>query len=262
MKIVIPSHNRPDSQITLNSIPKSYRENTFIVVRKGEQEEKYKHLSNEVNILALECNDISTKRDAITKHFAGEKIWMVDDDCTLFNASFIEEKDVIKLISETSEEDFYEFIEYTSELLDKYPHGVVRPAVFARGKNYMPYRLNTWAFTNTFLNLKTLNSQDLNYTYSNYAEDVVAFLSVIDSGYDSFCLSKWMIKSQKPGKPGGMTGIRNEKLMTDAAIKINGKFPKHTRLKKGYAIDGHQPTTLIVAPKKKPKIKTLEEFMQ
>jgi hypothetical protein len=43
-----------------------------------------------------------------------------------------------------------------------------------------------------------------------------------------------MIQSQKPGKTGGMTDVRNPHMMTKANIKINKKFPRHTIFFKYY----------------------------
>lgn len=268
MKIVIPSHNRYDYIKTLDSIPESYYKNTYIVVRTGEQEKLYSSYKDKLNVVALDCHDISSKRDLICRHFANEKIWMVDDDCTLFDAEVKEYENGNAFCRPTiraSEESFYEFIEYSLPLLDKYPHGIVLPHIFPKGKDYMPYKLNVWGITNAMLNLKILTADDLNYTYCNHSEDVVAFLSVIDKGYHSFCLAKWMIRTLKPGKPGGITDVRTTKMVSEAAIKINKRFPKHTGLKEGWPLaDGSIPTTLIVRPKK-PKNQTfqpLESFME
>lgn len=262
MKIIIPTHNRYDRLITLSFIPKSYHHNVFLVVRSGEQEERYSKAfqsrsffeddyENNVNILAFDgLTGIHDKRHAIAKHFKGEKIWMVDDDCILKPAEIVTPTypnkdgkilDIIKMCKNVvTESQFYEFIEYASDLLDKYPHGIVRPGIFPRGEDYWPYRLNTWAFTNAFLNLKTLEPESLNYDFVNHTEDAVAFLSVLEQGYDSFLLSKWMIKSEKPGEPGGMTGVRNSKMMDAANEKIHKRFPAHTRLQEGYSIDGEE----------------------
>ena len=256
MKLVIPSHNRFSNVITLDIIPKKYLKDTYIVVRDEEQQSLYSHY--DCNVLVLDCNSIATKRDAICRHFAGEKIWMIDDDCLLYNAELVEYVNHlgkthtnIKPTTPVTEEDFDEFIDYVSNLLDKYPHGAVRPHIFVRNKNYLPYRLNTWAFTNVLLNLSIIDADFLDYTFVEHSEDLVAFLNVIESEYDNFCLSKWLIKTKKPGNPGGMTDIRNAEMITNAHIKINKKFPKHTKLKEGYEIDGHRPQTLRVRPKKR-----------
>jgi hypothetical protein len=254
MKIIIPSHNRSDSVKPLLFIPKSFYNNTYIVVRSGEQEQLYAKYKDIVNVVAIDnLSGIADKRDAICRMFTGEKIWMLDDDCILHNSILDEKKDIIKTTNMVNDKEFYEFIKYVDNLLDTYPHGVVRPALFARGRRYMPYRLNTWAFTNTLLNLSVLTPEDLDYTYVKHTEDAHAFLNIIDQGHTSFCLSKWMIKSDKPGKPGGMTDVRTTEMINDAHIKLNKKFPRHTKLKQGYSLKTNNqtisPIALVIRPK-------------
>lgn len=265
MKIVIPSHNRHYNVMPIKFIPESYYDKTFIVTRKGEQEKLYSSYKDKVNVLSLDCNNISSKRDMICRHFDNELIWMLDDDCLLYDAvvhQVDETRTRIKITEQVSEESFYNFIDYCTEMLQTYPHGIVRPALFARPKSYMPYRLNMWSFTNAMLNLKILKADDLEYNFSSHSEDVVAFLNTIEKGYQSFCLSKWMLKSERPGKPGGMTEIRTAKMITEATNKIHKKFPDHTKVKRGYPLkDGTVPLTLKIRPKTKPS-STLEKFME
>ena len=145
-----------------------------------------------------------------------------------------------------------------------YPHGIVKNHIFPKTKDFFPYKLNAWGFTNTMLNLKILTADDLDYNYSDHSEDVVAFLNTIDKGYQSFLLTKWMIKSAY-GKPGGMTEIRTAEMQTAATKRIHKKFPQHTRLKKGWPLkDGTIPLTLIIRPKipKEVTSETLETFME
>ena len=49
MKIVIPSHNRSESIRSLEMVPDSYSKNVYIVVRSGEQYEKYKKYEDKYN---------------------------------------------------------------------------------------------------------------------------------------------------------------------------------------------------------------------
>lgn len=256
MKIVIPSHNRYDSVLTLNSIPEKYRDNTYIIVRQGEQEQLYKSYKNKANILSFpNLTGIHDKRNAICQHFAGDKIWMIDDDCSIHSASYYEDKDIIRADTNkiVSEQEFDHFIDYTSNLLDQFPHGVVRPTIFPRGKSYWPYRLNTWAFTNVMLNLNTIDAELLKYDRFYHSEDLYAMLNIINAGYDSFCLSKWMIKTVKPGNRGGMTDSRSVKMMNDVARAINEEYPQYTKIESGYRLKGmiEDPLVLRVRIRKK-----------
>lgn len=257
MKIVIPTHNRSDNVVTLNSIPSTYYKDTYLVVREGEQYEKYKHYEDIVNVVSFQnLSGIHDKRHAICKHFAGEKIWMVDDDCSLHPAAYNAEKDIIRADTTriVDHSEFDNFIIYSSDLLDKYPHGVIRPTIFPRGKSYWPYRLNTWAFTNVMLNLGKIDADLLRYDKFDHSEDLYAMLNVIDAGHDSFCLSKWMIKTVKPGNPGGMTGVRSVEMMNVVAKEIHREYPQYTKIETGYRLNGmnEDPLVLRVRIRKKP----------
>lgn len=268
LKIVIPSHNRHDTLSTINFIPDSYAKNVYIAVRSGEQYENYKIYEDKYNVIAFDnLTGIHDKRDAIARHFAGQRIWMIDDDCILNTTRYDKEKDRIIINKEmVNEEQFYEFLDFVDNLLYECPYIVVRPAIFPKGKTYWPYRKNSWGFTNAILDLNVLNADMLQYSLLNHSEDLVAFLSTIEAGYDTALLSKWMIKSNKPGAKGGMSDVRTGKMIEHANITINKMFPQHTRLReKAYTlknangkVDDH--VGIVVRPKVKRKA-TLEKFL-
>ena len=233
MKIVIPSHMRADQQILLTrSIPESFKD-VYIAVRE-EQADAYAIHSDRATILPFKgLTGIHDKRDAIARHFAGEKIWMIDDDCILCNTQINDEKGTLGGSAEPfTESDFYEMYNYTKDLLDTYYHGVAAWTVFPRVKKDYPYKLNKWGGGNTFLNLAKIDADLLQYNWLDHSEDLVAYLSVVDAGYDSFNLVKWLFKTVKTGQAGGMTEFRNNhnELITNANIAINKRWPQHTKL--------------------------------
>jgi hypothetical protein len=155
IKIAIPSYQRPNNVITLNNIPLSYKDNTYLFVRPDEYE-SYKHYETQVKIVQLKnCNNIGDTRQYIAEYFAGEKLWMLDDDIKIFNSYYNEEKNVIRTDKNTIDEtQFYECLAYIEQILEHYYHGNLRFRIFPRGKKYWPYKINTYGYTNTFLNLE------------------------------------------------------------------------------------------------------------
>lgn len=228
MKIIIPSHNRADAMISLNFIPASFKDNTFIAVRSGEQEKMYAKYSDRATILPFDnLTCLGDKRDAVARYFAGEKIWMVDDDCTLHNHK-IDNKGLLKHGTVVSEKDFYEFVDYAEKLLDTNPLGVVWHCKFPRLAELMlPHIYNKYVYSNVFLNLKTLNADMLGYHGLPMGEDVTAFLKVFDLGYDNFLLTNWVINTKAPGRPGGCTDIRTVETLNKYAEYIQSQFPQH-----------------------------------
>ena len=117
IKIIIPSYKRSNKLVFQQWIPKSFYSNVYIIVRE-EEEEAYKFLEGMINVVYLSgITGIHDKRHEITKLFANEKIWMVDDDVTIhdtYNADgWRRHNDQV-----ISESQFYDLINETSNLLD------------------------------------------------------------------------------------------------------------------------------------------------
>jgi hypothetical protein len=167
---------------------------------------------------------------------------MIDDDTTLINTEYNQEKDVVKKLSvPITDKDFYSFIEYSNDLLNTYQHGMVSRLVFPIGIKSYPYVVNKWTGAgggNTFLDLETLNPDDLGYAKIECAEDMYAFLSIIKRGFKSFVLSKWATKAPAPGKSGGITDVRTVNKVNDAMIFVHSEFPEYTTLKTGFKYGG------------------------
>lgn len=234
MKIVIPSYKRSGKLVFDKWIPESFYKNVYVVIRE-EESKLYSHLENKVNLICLSnIEGIHDKRYEITKIFKNEKIWMVDDDVIVHGTY---NDDGWRRIHENpiSENEFYSLIEETAELLDRFPYGVVRTKGPFRFSFTMPeIELNTWNYTNTFLNLKTLDADFLGYNQVYHGEDIWAFCSVHKGGYETFCYNKCFSVSPSPSKKlesGGMSHIRKGKLMSDSHKKIVENFPEYVKLK-------------------------------
>ena len=234
IKIIIPSYKRSNKLVFQQWIPKSFYSNVYIIVRE-EEEEAYKFLEGMINVVYLSgITGIHDKRHEITKLFANEKIWMVDDDVTIhdtYNADgWRRHNDQV-----ISESQFYDLINETSNLLDKYPYGVIRTkGPFRFPFNKPEIELNTWNYTNTFLNLSIVNSNILGCDQVEHAEDIWAFCSVHKLKYETFCYNKFFSISPPPKKNkenGGMSQIRKGKMMTDSHKKIVENFPEYVKLK-------------------------------
>lgn len=250
IKIVIPTHKRSDKARYLNFVPKSYLKNVYLAIRDNESEDYRHHLDNGVNIVTFtNLTGIHDKRNAIVKHFKGDRIWMLDDDTELTDVVIREEKRTLKS-ADIGEESFYEFISYCNDLLDEYPMGIVRPFMFPVNEKSLPYEINKWSGSNVMLDLNVLNADILEYNYLSYFEDRVGYLNTIDRGYNVFNLTKWMVKTDKPGKPGGCRDLRSEEIIEQTAIAFHEKFPQYTSLMESkYIFPGHTAPTKTVKMK-------------
>ena len=268
LKIIIPSYKRHTKLVFKKWIPESFYKNVYVVVREEERDD-YKFLENDTNVIYLSnITGIHDKRHEITKIFANEKIWMIDDDVTIHD-TYNHDGWRRHYNHTINEHQFYALLDEVNILLDKYPYGVIRtkgPFKFSYGKPEI--ELNTWNYTNTFLNLSILNSNVLGYDKVEYAEDIWAFCSVHKLNYETFCYNKLFSVSPPPKKnkdSGGMSHIRNAKIMTQSHKKIAETFPEYVKLKTPkkqlnfLQIDDSIPLiTSIKIRKRKKEFSTLE----
>lgn len=236
MKIVIPTYKRPEGKLDVLEngwIPESFYKRVYVCIRNTQEEkERYAHLEGKVNIVPFNMADdsgIPEKREAICKHFAGEKIWMMDDDIKIVSCHTIPEKDYVIKEKELSEESFYELINYSIELLEDMPFGVIGTGTFVKGVDIYPLGLNRWGAFSSFINLEQLTAEDLGYTKVRYYEDIAAFCAAIEKGYNNFYITKWQLIIGKE-KEGGNAAARHADIMQQAAYDLHKLYPKHIRL--------------------------------
>ena len=229
INIVIPSYQRSDKVVTLDSIPLSYKDNVYLYVRP-EEYELYKHFENRCNIVQLEnCENIGDTRQFIVEHMKNKKIWMLDDDLKIFKAHLNEEVNIIrneKLV--VNEQQFYDCLTLIENYMDTYYHGHLRLPLFPKGKSYWPARVNTWGFTNVFFNLEKLDVKNIDYKHMTLCEDMYVFLSLIDQGYDRVSIAEYQIMGSPPNAKGGCSTYRTIENHNRALEYIHEKFPLHT----------------------------------
>lgn len=260
MKIVIPTFGRPNGQIDILEkgwIPEEYYPNVYVCIRNSMTEyDRYKHLEKKVNLVALDVpmmSGIPEKRDAICRHFAGEKIWMCDDDIDIVSAHINDEKSYIIKDKELRPCCFRELIHTANGLLEVMPYGAVATGYFPRPKISWPIALNRWSAFNSFINLGMLTADDLGFTRVKYYEDIAAWLSAIDKGYNNFTLYKWLLKIGKE-KEGGNAGARIPETMEEASKVLHSLYPDHIKLQDKARDKKHnRKIYLRVLPKGVPK---------
>lgn len=82
MQLVIPTHNRPFKQTTLESLPPELREDTLLVVSNQEEAEILKRRHKYVRIAPVKT--IADKRQWIMENVVVDKLFMLDDDMYFF----------------------------------------------------------------------------------------------------------------------------------------------------------------------------------
>lgn len=262
MKIVIPSHNRPENEKYLSYVPKDRLGDVTIVVRAGEQEKLYeRHLQNGVSVIGVPgLTGIHDKRDWIAREFAGEKIIVMDDDVALCKSVPVGPREWLRL--RPLEEGDFEKMEAELEiLLDAMPFGLLGNTIFPH-KVGPKYRLNKWNGGSCILNLREIDADILNYREFRLCSDMVAFLNVISAGYDTFWNCDWMIDLQQ-GDTGGCHEFRTPDLIEECFEAIHRKFPLLTKWYQAkYTFPGHDRAarSLQVIPQRIQKMRRRGEL--
>lgn len=229
VKIAIPSYKRSDDQVTLDFLPKSYKENIFLFIRKEEYND-YSKYENKCNIVTMDnVKDIGETRQFIIEYMNGSKLLMLDDDLHIAE-TYIDAKDIIRNNKiPLNESKFYEFIDYLDKEMDEFYHGNLRIHIFPKNvKSDYPARVNSFCFTNGFFNLEKLKLEDINFKELDLCEDLYVFLSLIKLGYDALSISKYRCEGKKSNAAGGCSEYRTIEKQNRAYEKINELFPEST----------------------------------
>lgn len=235
IKIAIPSYKRPNDVTTISWIPLEYHENIYLFVR-AEEYAAYAAKYSTVNIVQLSnVNNIGETRQRIVEHLANEKLWMIDDDVFL-HRSFVDKSKwrgyhTIRAHKKipVGNADFYDAIEFIEDQMRLgFVHGSYLPAIFPRNTLNYPTRINTWSFSNTFLDLTRIPTDLLVYEKMDQLEDMYQWLTLCKAGFDSVTMINFLTSSSKSNSPGGCSSYRNVTNFNNACNKILKDFPEYT----------------------------------
>lgn len=250
IKICIPSYKRIGNVETLNSIPLSYKHNVYLYVRQEEHAGYQAAYGSRCNVVALPpVSNIGETRQAICMAHMGERIWMMDDDLTI-KPVYFSDKGIIRAKQKKfplTEDDFYDCLDYLDSLMDSgLSHGAVRISLFPRPKDlYYPHRVNSFGFTNTYLDLSRIPANLIKYDAIELMEDVYQYVTLRSNGYDSAYISKYLVKSAPSNAAGGCSEYRTIERWNKAAQKILDEFPEYTTLQKRHYSLGMKDDTVI-----------------
>lgn len=254
IQFVIPSYQRPDSVLALEMFPGGYV--PHIIVRAEEQEAYEKNYGHKAKIVPITgVTGIADTRRKITEMYAGQRIWMLDDD-TYLTTSYIRTRDNRRVSNKTkmTQEEFDLLNEETNLWMDLgFVHGHGRYPVFLMPGITMPYRENSYGFTNTFYDLTQITAEDIGYGITSLCEDCYSFLRLISKGYNHLAVMKYVAITGKAGAPGGCSTIRDNSKHNEALAKIVEDFPQYAKfwdkkLKNGQEqnlFGGSEPTKRI-----------------
>jgi hypothetical protein len=195
INIVIPSYKRLGMVTTLDSIPSEYRDSTFLAVRVEEADMYDQKYGHRCRILPLTgVSHIGDTRQAIVNHFAGTRLWMMDDDLRFYKVATNEVTGKLFNDFKVTPEYWGEMLALAERAMDEgFSHGgiSVRAALLdASGR--LPWRPNDYHYTNTWLDLSVLPIDKINYAPHNLLEDLNVFMDLVLAGFNSATIYEYV----------------------------------------------------------------------
>lgn len=242
IKICIPSYKRCGHVLTLNSIPLSYRDNTFLYVRDSEYQEYYAKYHLRCNVIPLEnVNNIGETRQKIVEHQLNQKIFMLDDDMQL-KTTRVDFKGIVRPAAKGTlwaDSDFYELIEFVNETMDAgFAHGGLHLTLFPRAAaTHYPYKINLFASGAIFYDLTRIPLGLFKFNEWAVLEDQFMFLTLCNAGFDSAKIHKWLAKiyvsTSAPAAftKGGCFESRTVDVWNNSARRLHSLFPESIMLR-------------------------------
>tara|TARA_Y100000310_G_scaffold249723_1_gene255802 strand:- start:918 stop:1754 length:837 start_codon:yes stop_codon:yes gene_type:complete len=230
IKIVIPTLERINNQITYNNLPLKYKKNVYFIVREHERKEitkKYK----EAIVLTLPKNvekGIGPTREWIMNFFKNDKIFVCDDDLTFLKREINQNKKLIT--NKMLDNDFDDLFNLILQKMNEgFVHGGLGNTISPPSIKYYPLNINARIMTNVFYNCPKL-PKNINYSRCHPSEDFDANLQLLKKGFKNILFTNYII-SEIPYKTGGCETYRTLDVHNDAQKLLKKLHPNFVKLK-------------------------------
>lgn len=267
INICIPSYKRSNDVKTLDSIPLTHKDNTYLYVRKEEFDEYSSHYGHRCNVIPLtNVTNIGETRQKIIEHQYGNRIYVLDDDISIHKA-YIDHLGWVRCEKQNVAQDnsFTELLTAIDNLIDIGAlHGGLRNSIYGLNHNpshsayrpsQQPYFVNGYTFTNQWFDLSRLPLSIFVYKDWVVLEDTAQWCNLVANGYDSARLSTFQINTVFDGNTGGVWETRTLDVWNSSAKSLKEKFPEYITLVIGkYSlkmIDSDGRSHLAVKPRVK-----------
>lgn len=239
MQIVIPTHNRPFKQTTLNAIPEAIRAEVLLVVSSNEDYEFLKPIHKNTKIAPVKT--ISDKRQWIMENVKAKKILMLDDDMT-FQARSPERyrkydgrwkstnKDYPVLVGRYATDKYVlDILNRLSGSLDTYAHAGISSRM---GNDTEPAN---WKQTSRMMHAiaydrKTFLKEKLRFNQVKFREDFNITLHLLERGYNNEVVYELCVSPGAYGAKGGASEERTVELSDNEALKLQMLHPNYVRV--------------------------------
>lgn len=230
-KIYIPTYQRTDHQTTIQTLPKSLLEHTWLVCRP-EEAEKLRLLWHP-NVLVYDgVEHIGQKRQWILENCDTEVCYMMDDDMRFrrrVNREDMENSSVVKAEPEYIESSILEVVEMCDSDV---PMVGICPS-FGQQNWRKPFEYNKRLFGNFALHCETVLSLPQKFSDIPLMEDFWVILGILTSGrQNAMATHMCWDQARGSGAPGGCSSFRTTKAQEASARRLAEAFPQFVKLRK------------------------------
>lgn len=236
--LLIMTFKRLDKQITLNSIPESFKKQTTLVVQPQEEEEARKVHPN-VFVVSGDNIGISQTRKEIAEEWGcnrNSRHWVLDDDLEIMKSEMVDGKIVKAPVDDVSFQECLDLIEETMD--DGFYHGGIGSTlVNPIGK--WPFTNNSRILANVFYDGQALSEtfKEIDWILDD-AEDYYVNLQLLTRGIPNRVLYKFISNPGFSNADGGCSTYRTIESHNTACKKLAEKFPEFVSIKTKVATSG------------------------
>jgi len=227
IKIVIPTLERVNNQITYNNLPLKYKKNVYFVIREHETKEiteKYK----EAIVLTLPKDvkqGLGPTRSWFMNFFKNDRIIVFDDDLNFLKVNFENEK-----FKKTKLENFDDLFNLILKKMNEgFVHGGLGNTISPPSLKYYPFNINGRIMTNVFYDCSKL-PMNIDYGRCLASEDFDANLQLLKLGYKNVIFNNYIV-FEKPYADGGCSLYRTLEFHNNSQKMLEKLHPKFVKLK-------------------------------
>ena len=234
--IIIPTYRRLNNQITLNSIPEKFREQTTIVVQPQESSAAREVHSN-IWVTDEDNIGIAITREQIAYEWGVKRksrFWVIDDDCEFMLSTPKETFEVDGKVQKSpiTEKSFGEMLDDMDEAMDAgFPHGGIGTTINNPIGKY-PHIDNSRLISNVWYDGAALCEEIPKIDWIlDGAEDYYVNIQLLTKGYPNRVIYKYVVSPGVSQAEGGCSEYRDIEFHNEACRKLARAFPEFVSLK-------------------------------
>jgi hypothetical protein len=255
-QIVIPTHNRPQKQITFQRLPPSLQAVALIVTSLESEAKAIRKNYSTKNVISLESfgaleshgQRIHTKRQWILENIRSKYILQLDDDLYYFRRCSTKYREYnqeagrwklnkagvkagAKLLYTATHLDIERMFAYfRKEVVGQYVHACFGSRMGNDLEEFEMDRVGGRSMHAICHHRATLLQEGIRFDEIDYREDFNVTLHLLKAGYPGFRLFCYTVSPNSYQAPGGCSSYRTHKASNRAAVRLATLHPGFVRL--------------------------------